>query len=163
MLVEQVYILLGGNEHKTKQAFVQGIQMLESEAGIIVRKSSLYLSEPWGFEAPRPFLNQVIEINTGLSAETLLETCLRIEKKLGRIRNTSGYASRIIDIDILFYNSQIIDTQKLIVPHPRLHLRRFTLLPLVELNPDFIHPILQMNMDKLLKACSDKGQVEKLP
>lgn len=172
--------MLGSNRGDRAQLISEALKMLERSAGPILRKSAVYESEPWGFEDPTPFLNQVAEIETGLSPADLLDKLLTIEVQLGRIRPFDGcgcgvparpepgmasggeipaYAARTIDLDILFYGQQLIFTDSLMVPHPRLHERRFTLLPMCEIAPDFMHPLLKKSVSALLNDCRDVSKV----
>lgn len=156
------YILLGGNIGKVEETFGKARAFINGVAGHITASSSIYKSVPWGFMSNDLFLNQALEISTTLCPADLLSTLLNIEKVLGRHRTKSGYQSRVIDLDILFYENLVIDLDCLIVPHPRLHLRLFTLLPLVEIAPNFIHPILNASVKELLQACPDQSAVEKV-
>ena len=107
------------------------------------------------------FFNQVAQVKTSLSAEKLLSLLLQLEKDLGRERrDTGGYASRTIDIDILFFNDEIIKKEGLQVPHPRLPLRRFALRPLCEIAPDLMHPVLKKTVRELLRECPDTSEVQ---
>ena len=92
----------------------------------------------------------------------ILQTCLQIEVDIGRKRTTQVYGARRIDIDVLFVNDEVMDTESLVLPHPRLHLRKFTLLPLLELIPDYVHPKLQKSIQELLVACEDNSEVRKI-
>ncbi len=159
-----VYILLGSNLGNRQELLQQACAELESEVGTIIRKSSLYESEPWGFESENIFLNQVLCLQTALSATKILEKTLAVESRMGRERHntTETYESRLIDIDMLFFNSEIINLQNLIVPHPRLHLRRFTLMPLQEIASGFVHPVFGKTMQELLNQCEDESGVSKL-
>ena len=107
------------------------------------------------------FLNQVLIIDTLLSPLEILEQIHNIENKLGRKRQSNGYESRIIDIDILFYEDLIISEEDLEIPHPRLHLRKFTLKPLAEIDGGFMHPVLKQDIDTISEKCTDKLRVEK--
>lgn len=156
------YLLLGSNIGDSRLYLEQAVALISSKIGETVQASSLYTSEPWGFSSEQWFVNQVIEIETHLTPEELLQNLLLIEKKLGRERNNAQYASRTIDIDILFYENKIIQTELLIIPHPRLHLRKFVLLPLAEIAPDFVHPVLKKNIKTLLDECPDKLKVNKV-
>jgi 2-amino-4-hydroxy-6-hydroxymethyldihydropteridine diphosphokinase len=154
-------ILLGGNEADTPRLLQAAKELMARVAGKVVGQSALYESTAWGFEAEHNFLNQVLEVSTNLQPLDLLHVLLRIEKDLGRTRSgASGYASRGIDIDILFLDDQVIDTEELTVPHPRLHQRRFTLMPLNEQWPDWVHPTIGETVKELLSRCSDKGFVK---
>ncbi|MGQ1947295.1 2-amino-4-hydroxy-6-hydroxymethyldihydropteridine diphosphokinase [Geofilum sp. OHC36d9] len=156
----RAWLLLGGNTSETQRLFLNATTLLSEEVGDIVKMSSDYGSKPWGFEASHDFLNRVVEVTTILNPEQLLSSVLHIETQLGRKRsNQAGYASRGIDIDILFYDEKTITTDELIIPHPRLHLRMFTLLPLCEQWPQIYHPVLNKTVQQLLKACSDTGAV----
>ena len=162
MASESVFVLSGSNlgdrEHLVNQAF----RMMGERCGKIVAKSRLYESEPWGFKSEHWFLNQVVQIVTSLSPDELMLKLFSIENELGRDRTTlyEGYQSRPMDLDILYYGDEIIDTQLVNVPHPRLHQRRFTLLPLCDIAPDFVHPLLKKTNLQLLDECQDSGIVK---
>lgn len=128
--------------------------------GAIKRKSGYYRTAAWGKRDQPDFLNQVIVVETKLNAPETMQAILHIEKKMGRLRTTKN-AARIIDIDILFFNKDIMDTEFLTVPHPFIQQRRFVLIPLNELSPLFIHPVLKKTIHQLLLACTDKLDVKK--
>ncbi len=138
-------------------------RQIEAEIGGVVTESGMYESEPWGFENDSWFLNQVLVCTSALEPSEVLTKIHAIEKELGRIRNnpSDGYQSRSIDIDILFYDNQIVNQPNLIIPHPELHKRMFTLLPLQEIMKDFVHPVLKQTISKLVKNCQDAGKVKK--
>lgn len=130
--------------------------MVEDDAGKVIQLSSVYESEAWGFKADKKFLNQLILIETPLLPNELLARILRIEEKLGRKRNmTERYQSRLIDIDILYFNNAIIDLPELTIPHPRMHERRFAMAPLVEIAPQYVHPLLKKTNSELLATVED--------
>lgn len=160
--MHKITILLGSNQGNRKELIMKAIQLLEIKLGKCHKVSSIYESEAWGFEADTAFLNQVLMFDSPLKPEEILQIGLDAEKELGRTRNEGGYASRTMDIDLLFYDNQIIEEENLQIPHPRLHLRRFTLEPLVEIMPDFIHPKLKKDMRELLKVCTDNVIPNKL-
>jgi 2-amino-4-hydroxy-6-hydroxymethyldihydropteridine diphosphokinase len=169
MFMTEVFLLLGSNQGE-RQDFISGaIEMISEKAVTILNKSALYETEPWGFEAPTAFLNQVVEIKTELGPNELLEQLLTIETRLGRIRpfdscgcgEPAGYSSRTIDIDILFYGQRLVFTDNLMIPHPRLHERRFSLVPMNEIAPDFVHPLLKKTISVLLQECRDRTEVWK--
>lgn len=164
MASELVFVLLGSNLGDRELLVNQACKMLEERCGEIVAKSRLYESEPWGFQAEHWFLNQVVEIRTSLSPDVLMQTLLTIEKELGRDRSMphQGYVSRPMDLDILYYGKDIIDTEMVTAPHPRLHQRRFTLLPLCDIAPDFVHPLLKKSNLQLLDECQDNGKINVL-
>lgn len=162
MKEHKAYIIAGSNLEPREKYIRDAINILKQDEFRIVNLSSVYESEPWGFDADTLFLNQVIELNTDHNAETLLDYLLEIEKQAGRLRNNNGeYESRILDLDILFFDKETINTQKLVIPHPKLQERKFVLVPLQEIAPSFIHPLLQKSMTTLLNECTDKGIVSK--
>lgn len=157
--MNQAILLLGGNLGDVFSTF-QKVKELLSQIGTISKVSQIYQSAPWGFKADSQFLNQVLVLQTTLNPEQVLIETLSIEVKLGRKRNqSSNYESRVIDIDLLFFNDLILETENLILPHPRLHLRKFCLIPLIELNPDFIHPSFHLTVKELLENCEDTIEV----
>ena len=164
MASESVFVLLGSNLGDRELLVNQACKMMGERCGEIVAKSRLYESEPWGFRAEHWFLNQVVKMETSLSPDALMTELLAIEKELGRDRTTphEGYVSRPIDLDILYFGDKIIETQLVTAPHPRLHQRRFTLLPLCDVAPDFVHPILKKTNLQLLDECQDTGIVKTL-
>ena len=133
---------------------------IEARLGKITKASSIYETEPWGFISENSFLNQVIEISTDENPDQLLDNILKLEKELGRERHGSGYSSRIIDIDILFYNNCIIRKKNLTIPHPRIEERMFTLVPLKELDEDMVHPGSHKTIGELYRECKDRVRVE---
>ena len=155
----RVTLLIGGNQGNRAELLQQACNMIGQEIGDIVQLSSIYESEAWGFEAEQSFLNQAVVVETRLDAQQVLNKALAIEAELGRVRMGNGYASRTMDIDILFVDDNCIDTPELIVPHPRIHQRNFVLVPLCEIMPDFVHPILQKTMSNLLKISPDEGKI----
>lgn len=161
MASESVFVLLGSNLGDRELLVNQACKMMDERCGEIVAKSRLYESEPWGFQAEYWFLNQVIVLKTTLSPDDLMRKLLSIEKELGRDRSQphEGYVSRPMDLDILYYGSETIDTQMVTAPHPRLHQRRFTLLPLCDVAPDFVHPTMKKTNLQLLDECQDAGKV----
>jgi 2-amino-4-hydroxy-6-hydroxymethyldihydropteridine diphosphokinase len=135
--------------------------IIERSIGDILLASSIYETEPWGFEAKDEFLNMVLKVSTGLEPAELLSRILGIEKSMGRLRGEKQYSSRIIDIDILLYGDRIIDEEDLCIPHPHLHERKFVLVPLCEIAPGLMHPVLNQSILSLLLKCSDESRVMK--
>ncbi len=161
--MEICYLLLGSNSGNRLSYLLHAAKAVDMIAGPVLRYSSVYETAPWGFDDNKAFLNQVLEIRTELQAGELLEKILDAETRLGRLRDdeAKGYASRTIDIDLLFYGQHIIDQPGLTIPHPRLHLRRFTLVPLAEIAPNMLHPLLKKSIAELESICPDKLQVIK--
>lgn len=182
--MKEVFILLGSNRGNRQEFMFRALEMIALHAGTILQKSALYETEPWGFDDPTPFLNQVVELETTLLPEDLLDQLLTIEVKLGRIRPfdgcgcditpavstgtgqkgavSPGYAGRTIDLDILFYSQRFVFTDSLMIPHPRLHERKFTLVPMNEIAPAFVHPLLRKTISTLLAECRDQARVTPL-
>lgn len=158
-----LYLLLGGNLGDKKKIFTEARELLGQRIGKMISFSSVYETEPWGFQANELFWNQVLKIETELSPEDVLRKIQQIEQDLGRIRKENRYDSRIIDIDILFYSDQIIEQEDLIVPHPRIQERKFTLVPLNEIAPDLVHPVFKKSIRHLLEECTDLLNVIKVP
>lgn len=154
----KVVIMLGGNLGDTGAVLMKSIQLLRNSVGTIVKTSSVYTTEPWGEPDQQNFLNQAIVMKTKLSAYQLLTKINEIEEILGRIRGPIN-GPRVIDIDIIFYNDLVINDLNLTIPHPRFHLRRFNLVPVEEIVPEFIHPVLRKNTRELLELCSDSLKV----
>ncbi|WP_456272798.1 2-amino-4-hydroxy-6-hydroxymethyldihydropteridine diphosphokinase [Bacillus sp. AK031] len=153
------YLSLGSNVGNRENYLKEAIKLLNHHHDIEVMKvSSIYETEPVGFTEQGEFLNLVLEITTSLSAEKLLRQCLQVEKDLGREREFR-WGPRIIDLDILLYNQENIETEKLIVPHPRMHERAFVLVPLAELSQTIKHPKLDTSMSALLDEIPDKEGV----
>jgi 2-amino-4-hydroxy-6-hydroxymethyldihydropteridine diphosphokinase len=149
---------LGSNLGDRQGYLKQSYDMLADEIGVIIKKSSIYESSPWGVENQVAFLNQVVLLETAVNPFNLLDMILNIEKEMGRVR-VEKWGERIIDIDILFYNNEIIETNSLCIPHPYISKRRFVLAPLKEIGENYIHPILQKTINELLLECLDEEKV----
>jgi 2-amino-4-hydroxy-6-hydroxymethyldihydropteridine diphosphokinase len=156
--MNRVYIQLGSNLGDREGYLKQSQVMLIDKIGLIIKKSSIYESSPWGVENQGSFLNQVLLLETDVKPFDLLDRILNIEKEMGRVR-IEKWGERIIDIDILFYNDEIIETNNLCIPHPYISKRRFVLSPLDEIAKNYIHPILQKTINKLLSECLDEEKV----
>jgi 2-amino-4-hydroxy-6-hydroxymethyldihydropteridine diphosphokinase len=154
-----VFLGIGTNLGNRERNLEQAIAGTEKLLGRVLLSSSLYETEPWGFQAEEKFLNMVVKIETILAPDNLLGKIHILELILGRVRGTEGYTSRLIDIDILFYDDLIIDEEHLKIPHPLLHKRKFVLIPLCEIEPGMIHPVLEKTMAELLEKCEDTGVV----
>ncbi len=159
--MNKVYLLLGSNEGDRQGWLLKARTSVTECIGTIQRLSSVYETAPWGLSDQPAFLNQVLEISTDMTPDQLLQVVNKIEHQLGRQR-TVAWGQRTLDLDILFYNEEIIDTPTLKIPHPQIHNRRFTLVPLTELTPDFIHPVLKKSCKSLLAECPDTLEVKLL-
>ncbi len=155
------YLLLGSNMGNSLVLLSTAIEQIEKQIGKRMLQSGLYATAAWGNSSQPDFLNQVIEVATGLDAAETLQTILAIEKNMGRIRTVKN-APRVIDIDILFFNNEIITRSDLIVPHPEIQNRRFVLTPLNEIVPAMIHPVLNKTTRQLLLDCPDQLAVKKM-
>ncbi len=154
------YLLTGSNLGESVQLLAQANAYINQKCGKIVQQSFLYETAPWGMLEQPPFINQALELSTTLTPEALMQTLLGIEAAMGRQR-TVKYGPRIIDLDVLFYNDEVLATPFLQLPHPAIPQRRFVLVPMVEIAPQFMHPILQESMQTLLTKCSDTSNVQK--
>lgn len=154
----KAYLLLGSNLGQRETNLRMARSLIENSAGGILQSSKVYESAAWGKEDQPHFLNQVIQIQTSFNPYALLEKLLWIETTLGRLRAVK-WGERIIDIDILFYEDEIIQDKALTIPHPGIPKRRFTLIPLNEIAPALIHPQLNKTISQLLTTCDDKLKV----
>lgn len=154
-------LLLGSNQGDRMQFLAQARQQLHAAAGPVTKESAIYETAAWGLEDQPAFLNQVLQLETSLQPEALLTEIHRIEKSLGRVREVK-WAARVIDIDILYYDALVMATPRLQLPHPYLQDRRFTLLPLVEVAPNWVHPVLRKTNQALLAECPDTLPVSRL-
>jgi 2-amino-4-hydroxy-6-hydroxymethyldihydropteridine diphosphokinase len=157
-LENEIYILLGTNLGNKKQNLKAAIKSLKTELGEVICQSKIYETAPWGIIDQPSFLNQVLLVKTKLRPHKALETLLQIEINMGRKR-IQKWGARLIDLDILYFGNEIIYEENLVVPHPFLQDRRFTLVPLAEIAPNYLHPILQKTQTQLLAACNDNSEV----
>jgi len=156
-----IYLLTGSNIGDSELNLLNASKFIHQQIGKVVAASHVYKTEPWGNKDQQAFLNQVLKVETELNAYQLIKSILGIENKMGRNRNIK-WEPRIIDIDILFFDNEIIDEENLKIPHPLLHERRFTLVPLNEIASNLVHPVFQKKVVVLLQNCIDTGIVEKL-
>ena len=158
--MNKAYLLLGSNQQNPQKQLLLAQKLIAKKIGPIKRKSAIYQTAAWGNTNQPDFLNQVIIVETKLPAQQTMQIILQIEKKMGRLRTVKN-APRIIDIDILFFNKEIINEKKLTVPHPQLQNRRFVLVPLNELSPNLKHPVIKKTIHQLFIHCPDKLNVKK--
>jgi 2-amino-4-hydroxy-6-hydroxymethyldihydropteridine diphosphokinase len=156
-----VFLGIGTNLGNRELNLEQAIARIEEFIGPVLMTSSIYETEPWGFQAEDKFLNLVVKAETKLTPSGLLGRILMIESLMGRVRGPDRYSSRLIDIDILVYEEMIIDQESLKIPHPLLQERRFVLVPLCEIASEMIHPVLKKSYAELLEICEDKNEVKK--
>jgi 2-amino-4-hydroxy-6-hydroxymethyldihydropteridine diphosphokinase len=156
-----VFLLLGSNLGDRQSFLQKAIDQIEADIAPVTKQSSVYETQSWGKSDAPDYLNQVIQVRSDLSAQTVLEKVLNIEQTLGRKREVK-WGSRTIDIDILFYGRDVINESGLNVPHPELHNRMFTLMPLSEIASEFIHPILNKSIFQLKSELKDNLIVKKL-
>jgi 2-amino-4-hydroxy-6-hydroxymethyldihydropteridine diphosphokinase len=154
------YLLVGGNLGDRLSNVQKAVELISRQIGKIEQISSVYETAPWGTVEQPDYLNQAVRVNTYLQPNELLKAILAIEMNMGRVRR-KAWEPRLIDIDILFYNHDIIHEDYLQVPHPHLPERRFALVPLAEIEPDFIHPVLNTPIRELLEKCPDTLGVKK--
>jgi 2-amino-4-hydroxy-6-hydroxymethyldihydropteridine diphosphokinase len=157
---KKIYLHTGSNLGNREKNLFSACQEIEEKIGKISQQSSLYETEAWGVENQPAYFNQALEVETQLSPLEVLNTIGVIEKKLGRIR-TIRWSSRIIDIDILFYGDSILNTHNLTIPHPRIPDRNFVLIPMKEIAPNLVHPVLKKDILTLLSESTDKCEVKK--
>jgi 2-amino-4-hydroxy-6-hydroxymethyldihydropteridine diphosphokinase len=156
----RVIIGLGSNLSDRFANLSRALKLLQEEAGDIVATSSVWESEPWGFEADDQFLNMVVVLETGKQPRQLMQLFRSLEGRMGRKRSGGGrYESRIIDIDILLWYDRVISMPGLEVPHPKLADRRFVLEPLYEVAPDAVHPVTGLTVTEMLALCDDRSDV----
>lgn len=148
-----VYLGLGSNLGNREALLHQSIQEIKKQIGTVSLQSAFYVTEPWGFQSEHPFLNAVVCCQTCLSPLQVLDLTQKIEKRLGRTHKSENrqYTDRPIDIDLLLYNDLVISTQRLTLPHPLMHQRRFVLEPLAEIAPNLVHPVLKQTITVLLQ------------
>jgi 2-amino-4-hydroxy-6-hydroxymethyldihydropteridine diphosphokinase len=159
MARHQLFLCLGGNLGNKTEIFKKSLGLIQKKIGRLKKVSGLYASPAWGFIADNEFYNQVIQIETSLSPSSVLFEIKQIENFFGRKRDPGKIISRKMDIDILFYDDLIIDSDELTIPHPLLYLRNFVLIPLMEIAPEFVHPVIKKTTCEMLEKCPDKSIV----
>ena len=159
--MNKAYLLTGGNLGDREKNLAFAKEFIQQQCGTIFAASSLYETAAWGNTDQPAFLNQALELDTAFNARQLIRRILKIEKLMGRVRKEK-YGPRIIDIDILLFNNEKHNYQFLRLPHPEMQNRRFALLPLAEIAPDIVHPVLNKTITKLLNECEDELDVKKI-
>ena len=155
MEMHTLILSTGSNLGNRKENLKSASGLIGERIGTIRKSSALYESRAWGYKSEHPYLNQCLEVYTDLAPGDCLKRILEIERMMGRERPDIGYDDRIIDIDILFYDDLILDTGPLKIPHERMQERKFVLIPLAEILPDFVHPVFHKPVHEFLKQCSD--------
>jgi len=160
--MHQVFLGIGGNIGNKHDNFDKVYTFIQNELGTITKSSSVYETPPWGFQAEVNFWNQVLIVETEFSATDVLLKINKIESKFGRKRDGGQYKSREMDIDILYFDNLVLDNKTLTIPHPQIANRLFVLVPLAEIAPDFVHPLLRLTSLEMLKNCDDNSVIEKI-
>jgi 2-amino-4-hydroxy-6-hydroxymethyldihydropteridine diphosphokinase len=156
--LHKIFLGLGSNLGNREDNLLMAQRLIKEKVGQIVLKSSIYETAAWGIVEQNSFLNQVIEVETSFSPNAVLHLILNIEKDMGRVRQVK-WGERIIDIDILYYENEVISMENLSIPHPFIQERQFVLVPLCEIAANFIHPKLEVSNLELLKNCQDVGEI----
>ena len=159
--MSKVFFSIGSNKGNRSELINEAIAKIDISIGKVELKSSIYETKSWGFKSSN-FYNTCLLVESSLSEEQILNRILKIEKDMGRFKSGDQYSDRYIDIDILFVEDIIVNSKNLIIPHPRLHLRKFVLTPMLDLAPDFIHPILNKSIRQLEIECDDYDQPKKI-
>lgn len=159
----EVYLSLGTNLGNRQQNINQSIIYLKERVGSVIKESSVYETDAWGDDRLNVFYNSVVVLESDLTPNEILFQTQSIEKLMGREKKTlTQYENRVIDIDVLFFNNKVIDSKELILPHPQIEMRKFVLMPLLEISPQYIHPILKKSIQELYVELNDDSRCIKL-
>jgi deoxyguanosine kinase len=153
--MSKVYLSIGSNKGNRSVLINKAIDEIEKKVGIIISRSSIYQSKSWGFDS-NDFYNLCLLIDTDIIPKSLLINLKKIEKSMGREDVDGSYSDRLIDIDILFYDNITTDSEDLKIPHPKIEIRKFVLVPMLEIADDYVHPILNKTIKELYNDCSDQ-------
>ncbi len=158
--MKNIFLGIGTNLGNREANLNEAIIRINELTGPVGALSSVYETDPWGFQSDNRFLNMVIKIETDRSPQGLMDEIFLIEENMGRVRSGNQYSARVIDIDILLFENLIIKEKNLVIPHPRMHQRKFVLVPMCEIEPDIVHPVLKKTVSTLLETCLDKSKVK---
>ena len=153
--MSKVYLSIGSNKGNRSVLINKAIDEIEKKVGIIISRSSIYQSKSWGFDS-NDFYNLCLLIDTDIMPKSLLINLKKIEKSMGREDVDGSYSDRFIDIDILFYDNITTDSEELKIPHPKIEIRKFVLVPMLEIADDYVHPILNKTIKELNNDCCDQ-------
>jgi 2-amino-4-hydroxy-6-hydroxymethyldihydropteridine diphosphokinase len=160
--MNKIFLITGGNIGDRKKNLKAALGLIQSKIGKIIRSSKIYETDAWGITDQKSFYNQVHIVESDFSAQEVMKKILKIEEEMGRVRTIKN-AARIIDIDILFFNEDIVNQQNLTIPHPQIINRRFVLSPLNEIASNMIHPVYKKNIHELFAMCKDELKAKPLP
>ena len=153
--MSKVYLSIGSNKGNRSVLINKAIDEIEKKVGIIISRSSIYQSKSWGFDS-NDFYNLCLLIDTDIMPKSLLINLKKIEKSMGREDVDGSYSDRLIDIDILFYDNITTDSEDLKIPHPKIEIRKFVLVPMLEIADNYVHPILNKTIKELDNDCNDQ-------
>lgn len=153
--MNKAILLIGGNLGDRTGHLREAVEQIDKQVGRVEKQSSLYETAAWGVAGQPDYLNQALLVSTEMDARTLLHTVLAIEHNIGRVRRQK-WGARVIDIDIIFFNDAVINEPDLKIPHPQMQFRQFVLVPLMEILPDWEHPVLHQSVSTLLTNCTDQ-------
>ena len=155
----ELFISTGSNEGDRADNLNAVVPHLEKSLGTLVDSSAIYECPAWGFDG-HAFLNQILVFQADISAKSVIDLLLDIERSMGRVRKEQdGYSNRLIDLDLIFHGDTVIDEKGVQVPHPRMHLRNFVLIPMLDVAPMFQHPTMHKTMLELLEECPDESDL----
>ena len=154
--MSKVYLSIGSNKGNRSVLIIKAIDEIEKKIGKIISRTSIYQSKSWGFDS-NDFYNLSLLIDTDIEPKSLLINLKKIEKSMGREDIDGSYSDRFIDIDILFYDNIVLDIKDLKIPHPKIEIRKFVLVPMLEIADDYVHPILNKTIRQLNNECDDQG------